>query len=95
MISAVRYIVIRTDITILYIYNAYGLLPCCAATVLIILEGLLGDSADTHFKEIEDAKLKLGDLRDALGSCASTEHHSNLEQDRCCQIHIQYARTNA
>jgi hypothetical protein len=49
-------------------------------TRLEYIEALIGDSADKHSKELEEAKSRLGDLHQALKSCARTEHHSGMEK---------------
>merc|ERR1719272_1897161 len=53
-------------------------------TRLEYIEGMLGDSADKHAKEIEHLSsshaAKLADLHLAVSVCAKTDHHVTLEQ---------------
>merc|ERR1712061_740368 len=44
------------------------------------LEDKVGDSAEKHWKEILDAKKKLGSMDQAISQCAKQEHHSSLEK---------------
>jgi len=44
------------------------------------VENLIGDNADKHWKEIEEAKGKLGNLHDALKTCANADDHSGVEE---------------
>jgi hypothetical protein len=49
-------------------------------TRMEFLENKVGDSAELHWKEILDAKTKLGDLHEAIATCAKQEHHATLEE---------------
>jgi hypothetical protein len=49
-------------------------------TRLEYIEGLIGDSADKHVKEIAAAKERMKDLHSAIQSCVKADHHMSLEQ---------------
>jgi len=48
-------------------------------TRLEYLEGLLGDSADKHAKELATAKDRVGSLEAAIKKCAKTDHATSIE----------------